>query len=116
MASSADIGEKKYVRLDVVYRGQPRSVVVFRYQGECRSFINLCVHMPRELDCVRSTIFEPSGPRLRCSMHGIVYDPTSGESVSTMCGGQRLTAIQVEEDELGVWLADKYLRPQRVSP
>ena len=75
------------------------------YEVITLAYRNLCVHMPRTLDCEQNTIFDASGRYLRCSMHGIVYDPMNGESKSDICRGQRLTAIDVVEDGDGVWIA-----------
>ena len=66
--------------------------------------------MPRELDCERDMIFDETGQYLRCSMHGIVYEPRTGESVSTMCNGERLTSVRVIEDEEGIWFNDKRVK------
>lgn len=98
-------------RVDVLYAGAPDSVLVFRFQGRCYAYRNQCVHMPRRLDCERDMIFDAAGRYLRCSMHGIVYDPCTGESLSTLCSGERLTAVRVLEDGQGVWLNDKRVRP-----
>lgn len=68
--------------------------------------------MPRELDCENDMIFDETGQYLRCSMHGIVYDPLTGESLSTLCNGQRLTSVRVMEDETGIWIKDRRLRPR----
>lgn len=108
---SDQIAEGAYVKAQIRYDGEPVSVVVFRHGGRCRAFKNLCVHMPRELDCEQDVIFDASGRYLRCSMHGIVYDPVSGSALSEICRGQRLTAIEVIEDERGIWLADLHVSP-----
>jgi len=103
--------EGGYQRIDVIYANEPSSVVVFRYQGRCLAYRNLCVHMPRRLDCEKDMIFDHTGERLRCSMHGIVYDPVSGESLSEICMGDKLTPVKILEDEAGVWICDKRVKP-----
>jgi nitrite reductase/ring-hydroxylating ferredoxin subunit len=89
----------------------PSSVIVFRYQDECIAYRYVCVHMPRRQDCERDMIFDATGRHLGRSMHGIVYDPISGESLSEICRGQYLTAVEVQENEEGVWIVDKRVRP-----
>jgi nitrite reductase/ring-hydroxylating ferredoxin subunit len=111
VGEAAALAEGAYLRVEVLYAGEPDSVLVFRFRGTCYAYRNLCVHMPRRLDCEKDMIFDATGQRLRCSMHGIVYDPRSGQSLSTMCNGQRLTAVRVQEDAAGVWLYDKRVRP-----
>lgn len=102
--------EGDYMRIEVVYANEPSSVVVFRYKGNCLAYRNLCVHMPRRLDCEKDMIFDDTGQNLRCSMHGIVYDPVTGESTSTICRGEKLTSVKVQENEEGVWIFDKRVR------
>ena len=110
VATSEQLAEGAYLRMAVAYTGEPISVLVFRYQGRCLAYRNRCVHMPRELDCEKNGIFDATGQYLRCSMHGIVYDPITGESVSTLCTGERLTPIDIVEDETGIWIEDMRVR------
>jgi len=110
VATSEQLAEGAYLRMVVAYTGEPISVLVFRYKGRCLAYRNRCVHMPRELDCEKNGIFDATGQYLRCSMHGIVYDPLTGESVSSICNGQRLTPIGIVEDEAGVWIEDMRVR------
>ena len=111
VGTSEQLAEGGYLRKDVEYAGEPISVVVFRYKSKCLAYRNLCVHMPRELDCERNTVFDANGKYLRCSMHGIVYDPMTGVSVSSICNGERLTPIGIMEDEQGVWITDRRVKP-----
>jgi nitrite reductase/ring-hydroxylating ferredoxin subunit len=111
VGTSEQLAEGGYLRKDVEYAGEPISVVVFRYKSKCLAYRNLCVHMPRELDCERNTVFDATGKYLRCSMHGIVYDPMTGVSVSSICNGERLTPIGIMEDEQGVWITDRRVKP-----
>jgi nitrite reductase/ring-hydroxylating ferredoxin subunit len=67
--------------------------------------------MPRELDCQKDMVFDESGKFLRYSMHGIVYDPVTGESLSTMCNGEKLTPVRIQEDDAGIWIKDKRVKP-----
>lgn len=111
LCHSEQLKEGEYLRAEINYASEPASVVVFRHKGECMAYRNLCVHMPRRLDCEKDMIFDDTGQYLRCSMHGIVYDPATGKSISTMCNGDRLTPVKVQENERGVWIVDKYVRP-----
>ena len=111
VAASDQLAEGSYLRLDINHAGETLSVIVFRYRGKCLAYRNLCVHMPRELDCEQDMIFDPTGRFLRCSMHGIVYEPLTGESVSEICTGKRLTPIGVLEDGEGIWIDDRLASP-----
>ena len=72
--------------------------------------------MPRPLDCEQDLVFDPSGRYLRCSMHGIVYAPETGTSISTMCEGQRLRAVAVYEEGGDVGIADFRVSALRLPP
>lgn len=110
VCESDELREGEYRKLEVIYAGESSSVVVFRFKGRPFAFRNLCVHMPRTLDCERDMIFDDGGNNLRCSMHGITYDPVTGESLSEICRGKKLTPIKLYEDESGVWLRDKRIK------
>ena len=86
-------------------------MVVFLFKGKVFAYLNQCVHMPRTLNCQRDTIFDEKRELLRCSMHGIVYQPETGESISTMCNGERLQALRLNEVDGNIYINDK-----RVSP
>ncbi len=111
VCSKDQLIEGSYKQVDVLYANELSSVIIFRYKGDCIAYRNLCVHMPRRLDGEKETIFDETGHHLRCSMHGILYEPVSGESVSTICNGEKLTPVKVQEDEAGVWIFDKRVKP-----
>ncbi|MES9860847.1 MAG: Rieske 2Fe-2S domain-containing protein [Candidatus Thiodiazotropha sp. LLP2] len=105
------IREGGYIRIDVLYANKPSSVIVFCYQGTYLAYRNLCVHMPKRLDCEKDMIFDDAGQNLRCSMHGIIFDPFSGESLSTICTGEKLTPVSIDDYDGGIWIFDKRVRP-----
>ncbi len=107
----AQLPDGTYKRINACYSGEPSSIVVFRLKGQCLAYRNLCVHMPRQLDGEEATIFDATGEYLRCSMHGIIYDPWTGESISTIYHGHRLTPVRVQENEGDIWITDKRVRP-----
>lgn len=98
-------------RIDATFKGEEFSIIVIRYQGKVYSYLNRCVHMPKCLDSeVKNKIFDADKGVLRCSMHGIVYSPETGESLSDICRGEKLTAIRTFEDETGVYVKDKRVK------
>ena len=107
ICKSDDLGEKEHITRDVIYSGEPQSSLFFRFNQKVYAYVNRCVHMPRKLNCERDIVFDDTGKYLRCSMHGIVYDPESGASLSTMCNGERLQAIKIVEDNGCVYINDK---------
>lgn len=104
LCPSHALQEGKHRKIRMVFEGHPEECLVLRFQGRAYAYINRCVHMPRPLDCEKNMIFDHTGRYLRCSMHGIVYTPQTGTSVSTMCEGERLRAVLVYEEagELGI--------------
>ncbi|QLQ32334.1 MAG: Rieske 2Fe-2S domain-containing protein [Candidatus Thiothrix singaporensis] len=104
--------EKQFLLVEVSYRGEPHSAIVLRYAGSAFAYLNQCVHMPRPLTCERDAIFDAQANRLRCSMHGIVYDPQTGESLSALCQGERLQALRLEELDGKLFITDKRVAPR----
>lgn len=105
------LGEGDYRRVEVAYAGEPSSVLVFHFKGEYLAYRNLCVHMSRTLDCEKDMIFDGTGQYLRCSMHGIIFDPVTGESKSVICQGDKLTQVQLLDGEDGLWIFDNKVKP-----
>lgn len=106
MCASAALVEGGHIKLRMRFEGRPEECLLVRFHGKVYAYINRCVHMPRPLDCEKDLVFDASGRYLRCSMHGIVYQPETGASVSTMCEGERLRAVGVYEDAGKIGLAD----------
>ena len=99
-----------YIRVEVIYANKPSSIIIFQYKGNYLAYLNLCVHMPRTLDCEKDIIFDDTGENLRCSMHGITYDPITGKSQSEICKGEKLTPIKIIEDNENIWIVDKRVK------
>ncbi len=108
---SGELKDKTHIIKEVQYRGKPHSAIVFRFRGQAYAYLNQCVHMPRRLDCERDTVFDNRHELLRCSMHGIVYQPETGESLSTMCEGERLKPLRLAEIDGEIHITDKRITP-----
>lgn len=106
VCSSAALADGQHRKLKMLFEGRAEECLIFRFDGKVYAYINCCVHMPRRLDCEQARIFDKTGRYLRCSMHGIVYTPQTGTSVSTMCEGDRLRAVEVYEEKGEVGIAD----------
>ena len=100
----AELGKYAFT---VDYRGARQAALLIRFRGKLYGYLNQCVHMPRTLDCEEPDVFDEAGRYLRCSMHTIHYEPTTGECLSEICAGKSLTALKVEERDGIVYLADK---------
>ena len=106
-----EIENGQYRCVNVLYSGEPSSVLLFRLNDRYYAYRNLCVHMPRTLDCEADTVFDDAGAHLRCSMHGITYDPVSGEALSPICEGRKLSPVKFLQESDGIWLYDKRVAP-----
>ena len=102
---SAELADGQHRKLTLTFEGREECLLL-RFDGQIYAYINLCVHMPRRLDGEEPKVFDPTGRYLRCSMHGIVYTPQTGASISTMCEGERLRAVDSYEDGGEVGIAD----------
>lgn len=106
VCAAAGLVDGEYRKLRLVFEKREEECLVLRFEGTVYAYINRCVHMPRRLDCEKKHVFDASGRFLRCSMHGIVYKPQTGASVSTMCEGEKLRAVEVYEEGGEVGIAD----------
>ena len=100
------LAEGQCRKLKILFEGRQDECLLLRFDGKVYAYINRCVHMPRRLDCEQKTVFDHTGRYLRCSMHGIVYTPQTGTSVSAMCEGDQLRALDVYEEDGEVGFAD----------
>ena len=66
--------------------------------------------MPRRLDCEHPYVFDETGRYLRCSMHGIIYDPLDGQCQSAICAGRSLTRLNIVETSGAIYLKDRRAR------
>ena len=113
---SEHLSNGQHVKLALVFEDRDEECIVFRFDGKAYAYINRCVHMPRPLDCEQDLIFDATGRLLRCSMHGIVYKPQNGESVSTICEGERLRAVDLNEADGEIALTDYRISAARPAP
>ncbi|OYY92678.1 MAG: (2Fe-2S)-binding protein [Hydrogenophilales bacterium 28-61-23] len=104
--ASAALAEGRHLKLKMMFEAREEECLLIRFHGQCYAYINRCVHMPRPLDCEQDLVFDPTGLYLRCSMHGIVYTPETGVSVSALCEGERLRAVSAYEENGEVGIAD----------
>ena len=107
ICTSLQVPELGKFSFAIQFRGERRDAFLVRFKGMVYGYLNECAHMLRPLDCEQAHIFDESGQYLQCSMHGIQYDPKSGEALSDLCAGKKLTALKVREEEGWVYLVDK---------
>ena len=110
VCASADLTDRQHRIIPLLFKHQPHSAIVLRHGGRVYAYLNQCVHMVRRLDCMHDAVFDAEHERLRCSMHGIVYDPATGESQSVLCSGERLEPLRSTEADGQVYLVDKRVK------
>jgi nitrite reductase/ring-hydroxylating ferredoxin subunit len=110
VCASADLGDRQHRIVPVLFKDEQHTAIVLRYQGEIYAYLNQCVHMVRRLDCAHDAVFDEQRERLRCSMHGIVYDPATGESLSVLCSGEKLEPLRSTELDGQVYIIDKRVK------
>ena len=110
VCESAELVDRQHRIIPLLFKKEPQTAIVLRYAGQIYAYLNQCVHMVRRLDCVHDAVFDAQQEHLRCSMHGIVFDPTSGESMSVLCSGDRLESLRCKEIDGQVYIIDKRVR------
>jgi nitrite reductase/ring-hydroxylating ferredoxin subunit len=93
----------------IEFKNKPTSAIIFVFDGAVYAYINHCMHMHRPLNCEEEAVFDETGKYLRCSMHGFIFEPTTGECQSPVCLGQHLQALRIEEIEGMLYFAEKHL-------
>jgi nitrite reductase/ring-hydroxylating ferredoxin subunit len=107
VCASVDLTDRQHRIIPVLFKHEPQSAILLRHGGQVYAYLNQCVHMVRRLDCMHDAVFDAEHEHLRCSMHGIVYDPTTGESLSVLCSGERLEPLRSAELDGQIYLVDK---------
>lgn len=98
-----------YLTRKICFKKKPASAIIFVFEGLAYAYINHCMHMQRPLNCEQDAIFDETGLYLRCSMHGFIFDPKTGECQSPVCFGQRLQSLRMEESDGIIYFAEKHL-------
>lgn len=112
VCASADLADRQHRIIPLLFKQEPQSAIVLRHDGRIYAYLNQCVHMVRRLDCMHDAVFDAEQAHLRCSMHGIVFDPATGESLSVLCSGERLEPLRSMERDGQIYLVDKRVTGQ----
>lgn len=86
--------------------GRPHDLVVVRFGGQLRAYVNSCPHVGTPLDTLPDRFFTRGGDQLLCSTHGARFEPLTGLCVAGPCAGARLRAVAVRLEGASVVLAD----------
>jgi nitrite reductase/ring-hydroxylating ferredoxin subunit len=105
----AELESVSFLIRQIQFKNKPTSAIIFAFNGNVYAYINHCMHMHRPLNCEEEAVFDETGKYLRCSMHGFIFEPTTGECQSPVCFGQRLQSLRIEEIEGMLYFAEKHL-------
>ena len=104
-----DLQVSRFCIRNIILKNQPCSAIIFYLDGQAYSYVNHCMHMHRPLNCQEDNIFDDTGQFLRCSMHGFIFDPKTGECQSPVCLGQHLQSLRLKEIDEKLYFAEKHL-------
>ena len=98
LCASAELEEAgKACVFDVMLWRRPARAFALRFEGRVVAYVNRCAHVPTEMDSQPGEFLDADRRFILCSMHGAVYEPTSGGCIAGPCAGQRLMAVDVVE-------------------
>lgn len=79
--------------------------LVVLHAGQVYAYVNLCPHQHVSLNWSPHTFFEPDHEFIQCSMHGALFEPTTGLCVHGPCVSQSLRKlpVRIEDHHVQVW-------------
>lgn len=104
-----ELEQVSFLVRQIKFKKLSTSAIIFAFENKVYAYVNHCMHMHRPLNCEQDAIFDESGKYLRCSMHGFIFEPKTGECQSPVCFGQRLQALKITELDGFVYFAEKQL-------
>jgi nitrite reductase/ring-hydroxylating ferredoxin subunit len=104
-----ELNEVSFLLRPIRFKNKLTSAIIFTFDGSVYAYINHCMHMHRPLNCEQDAVFDETGKYLRCSMHGFIFEPKTGECQSPVCLGQHLQSLKLEEIDGYVYFAEKHL-------
>lgn len=113
LCASEDLAELgQAVCFDVEEFGRKAPAFAVRHEGQVRAFLNRCAHVPAEMDWQPGQFWDADRRYIVCSIHGALYEPTTGRCVSGPCRGARLLPIRTAEQGGQVcWYPDELIQP-----
>jgi nitrite reductase/ring-hydroxylating ferredoxin subunit len=109
ICTRAELDKVSFLIQPILLKNKPTSALIFAFEGEVYAYVNHCMHMHRPLNCEEDAVFDETGKYLRCSMHGFIFAPKTGECQSPVCFGQRLQALRLENNDGLLYFAEKHL-------
>ncbi|MDE2400900.1 MAG: Rieske 2Fe-2S domain-containing protein [Burkholderiales bacterium] len=104
------------VTFEVLEWRRPASAFALRFDGEVVAYLNLCAHVPSEMDWQPGKFWDQDRRFIICSVHGALYDPPNGHCVSGPCVGKHLIKLTVQErDQQVYWYPSDRVQPAFLS-
>ena len=113
VCASADLEEAgKACVFDVLLWRRPARAFALRFEGRVVAYLNRCAHVPTEMDWQPGEFLDTERRFIVCSMHGAVYEPSTGHCIAGPCAGARLMRLDVVERAGEVyWYPSPDIRP-----
>ena len=73
---------------------------------QCYAYVNQCPHTGVNLNWQPEQFFSPDGRFLQCSLHGALFEPSTGQCLRGPCVGQKLKAVEIIIEDGQVYLAE----------
>jgi len=93
VALDTDIPDGRPVGRSVSDGGRTLPVILVRGGGTVRAYLNSCPHAGVRLDWRPDDFLDYTGDYLLCSMHGALFEPSTGTCVAGPCRGARLVEL-----------------------
>ncbi|MDZ7923255.1 MAG: Rieske 2Fe-2S domain-containing protein [Marinagarivorans sp.] len=74
-------------------------------EDKVKAYINSCPHLSIPLEWQKHDFLEPDSGLIRCSTHGALFLPSTGECVSGPCVGDALTPVAISITDGSISLA-----------
>ena len=83
-----------------------KNAFLVRYKQSCYAYENSCPHTGATLNWREEQFFSFDGRFLQCSLHGALFEPTTGLCVRGPCCGESLKQIDIVVQDGAVCLVD----------
>ena len=93
-----EIKEGKAYSLKIPENKDDLEVIVVKYSGNVRAWINSCPHDGRPLCRDPEYVWDTSGKFLECMNHQALFDPKTGMCTDGPCTGDSLFRIDVSQE------------------
>jgi nitrite reductase/ring-hydroxylating ferredoxin subunit len=87
------------------FRVANESLIVVHSQQHFYVYRNRCPHLGIPLEWQPDDLMDPDGDLVRCSTHGALFMPDTGECVAGPCAGDHLTKINFVIRDGKLWLS-----------